>query len=133
MSRKKTPTCPCDSGSAYLDCCGRFIETGDNAETPEQLMRSRYTAYSLGNEGYLLKTWHASTRPAAVSFDDGLPIKWTGLEIVAAPAATGDEGFVEFVARFKQNGKAGRLHERSSFVRENSEWFYVAGDTGKKE
>lgn len=92
-------------------------------------MRSRYTAYHLDNEAYLLTTWHPSTRPASIHID-GPAVKWTGLEILAAPPVKGEEGNVEFIARFKQNGRAGRLHENSCFVREHGEWFYKNGETG---
>lgn len=126
MSRKPLEACPCGSNKAYTDCCGRYIDDAHVAPTPEALMRSRYTAYTLGIEDYLLNTWHADTRPSMI--DTGGPIKWIGLEIVSAPDVEGDTGFVEFVARFKDNGRAGRLHERSRFRRENNQWYYVDGD-----
>lgn len=89
-------------------------------------MRSRYSAYCLGNEDYLLQTWHSSTTPAALELDDS-PVKWVGLEIIDAPEVEGDTATVEFVARFKQNGRAGKLHENSRFLREHARWFYVDG------
>jgi len=92
-------------------------------------MRSRYAAYSLGKEWYLLNTWHESTRPSHLSLDRDAT-RWVGLEIRSAPGTNNDEGFVEFVARFKQNGKAGKLHERSRFVKEADRWFYVDGVSG---
>jgi hypothetical protein len=57
--------CPCGSGRPYAACCGR-LHGGEPAATAEELMRSRYSAYVLGLEAYLLATWHASTRPAAL-------------------------------------------------------------------
>ena len=90
-------------------------------------MRSRYTAYSLGKELYLLNTWHESTRPLQLGLDQDKAIKWAGLEILSAPSTNNNEGFVEFVARFKQNGKAGKLHERSRFIKDADRWFYVNG------
>ena len=128
MSKKKDSACPCGSGLDYADCCRRFIEAGQKAATPEQLMRSRYCAYRLGYESYLLVTWHRSTKPASLNLDDATGTKWIGLEILSAPPPTGDEGFVEFIARFRQNGRAGRMHERSRFWREAGEWFYVTGE-----
>jgi SEC-C motif-containing protein len=116
--------CPC-GGGAYPQCCGRFIDGGELPQTAEQLMRSRYTAYTLRNEPYLKATWHPSTRPAdAVAQDDGT--KWLGLE-VRKHVPAGDEATVEFVARYKIGGRAHRLHEVSRFVREDSRWFYVDG------
>ena len=72
--------CPCGSGSTYDACCGRLHRGPDLAETPEALMRSRYTAYSLGNDfgnAYVFRTWHPRTRPDDVTTDPGL--EWTGL------------------------------------------------------
>lgn len=90
-------------------------------------MRSRYSAYALGREDYLLATWHASTRPAALDLAAAPPPKWLGLE-VKAHTATDDAATVEFVARCKIGGRAQRLHETSRFVREDGRWYYVDGD-----
>ncbi len=87
-------------------------------------MRSRYTAYTLGNEAYLQATWHPSTRPAEMATDDGA--KWLGLE-VRKHLPAGDAATVEFVARYKLGGRAHRLHEISRFVREDGRWFYIDG------
>ncbi|MCK9284256.1 MAG: zinc chelation protein SecC [Rhodocyclaceae bacterium] len=85
-------------------------------------MRSRYCAYVLGLDRYLTETWHPSTRPARCETDDSPPAKWLGLEIKAA-----GETWVEFVARYKVNGRAHRLHEVSDFVREDGRWYYLSG------
>jgi SEC-C motif domain protein len=123
MSRE--PDCPCGK-QAYARCCGRFIEHGETPRTAEELMRSRYTAYTQSNDAYLLATWHPSTRPAPPIAEGGL--KWLGLE-VRAQKQDGDEAAVEFVARYKEpGGRAHRLHETSRFVRERGKWFYVDGD-----
>ena len=79
-------------------------------------MRSRYTAYVLGLEAYLLKTWHANTRPAALSLSDDAPTKWLGLQVKRVENS-GDTAIVEFFARYKVGGKAERLHEISQFRR----------------
>lgn len=88
-------------------------------------MRSRYSAYVLGLSGYVLDTWHASTRPADLPLEPA--VKWLGLE-VRRHAAEGERATVEFVARSKLGGRAHRLHETSRFVREGGRWFYVDGD-----
>lgn len=92
-------------------------------------MRSRYSAYVRGDGAYLLRTWHPSTRPPVLDLAGVPAVKWCGLEVLRAKAGgPGDrEGIVEFVARFKENGRAGRLHETSRFVREGGEWLYVDG------
>jgi SEC-C motif-containing protein len=119
--------CPCESGLPYADCCalwhnGRAL--GQHAPTPEALMRSRYSAYVLGLLDYLLATWHPSTAPGELELP---PLKWLGLEVRHAQA-TGDAGVVEFVARYRDNGRGGRLHELSRFVREDGRWRYIDGD-----
>jgi SEC-C motif-containing protein len=92
-------------------------------------MRSRYMAYVLGKKEYLLATWHPSARPPALNLAAGGGVEWLGLEVVRTEAGTeGDtQGVVEFVARYKRQGRATRLHEVSRFVRENGQWFYVEG------
>jgi SEC-C motif-containing protein len=90
-------------------------------------MRSRYTAYVLGLEPYLLATWHRSTRPAALDLASAAQPKWLGLEIKVQ--STRDEtATVEFVARCRVGGRARRLHEVSRFVREDGRWLYLDGD-----
>jgi len=91
------------------------------------LMRSRYSAYALGLNGYLLDTWHPSTRPAALApLEPGL--KWLGLEIRRHAVADADHASVEFVARSKLGGRAHRLVETSRFVREGGRWYYLDGE-----
>jgi len=119
--------CPCDSGQAYGDCCGRWhagMAAGVYAPTPEALMRSRYSAYVLGLLDYLLATWHPSTSPGDLELP---PVKWLGLEVRHAQT-TGDAGVVEFVARCRDSGRGVRLHEISRFVREDRRWLYIDGD-----
>jgi len=119
----KSP-CPC-GGGMYAQCCGRFIDQAEAPQTAAELMRSRYTAYTLRNEDYLRATWHASMRPSEpIAQDDGM--KWLGLE-VRRHAQNGDESTVEFVARYKIGGRAYRLHEISRFLREQGRWYYVDG------
>jgi SEC-C motif-containing protein len=120
--------CPCGSGTAYPDCCGRFIGGTELPQTAEQLMRSRYSAYTRCDVDYLRATWHPTTRPQAVHADTG--VRWLGLKIIAgeAGAAQDAHGLVEFIARYKLGGRARRLHERSRFERDQGRWFYVDGD-----
>ena len=88
-------------------------------------MRSRYSAYALGLIDYLLATWHASTSPGELELS---PIKWIELQVLHA-VASADAGVVEFVARYKVDGRAGRMHEISRFVLEEQRWFYVDGQS----
>ncbi|OIQ77429.1 hypothetical protein GALL_408780 [mine drainage metagenome] len=92
-------------------------------------MRSRYTAYALGLEAYLLATWHASTRPAALE-PDAQPPRWIGLDVKRVETSSENDAVVEFVARYKVGGRAHRMHEISHFVREHGRWFYTSGEAG---
>lgn len=119
-------TCPCGSSRLYSVCCGP-LHDGAAATDPLSLMRSRYSAFVLCNEQYLLMTWHPSTRPDSVPFAKNQ--KWLGLRIVDARVTGETSGEVEFIARSKvSNAAAVRHHERSRFIREEGRWFYVAGD-----
>ncbi len=124
MSIQIIKPCPC-GGESYDVCCGRFISGNDIPETPEQLMRSRYSAYVLGEENYLRATWDPAACPPEPLIEPG--ITWVGLEVRSAQQE-GDEGIVEFVARAKVGGRARRLHETSWFIRRDRRWFYVDGD-----
>ena len=122
--------CACDSNKNFTDCCGCYIEGNTPAPSAQALMRSRYVAYTLGCEDYLLVTWHPSTRPATLNTADKIETKWLGLEVLRHEynLQEPDCALVEFVARYKVGGRAYRLHELSRFVREGEQWFYVDGD-----
>lgn len=126
--KTKSKPCPCGGTTLYTDCCARYLDGGEAAPTAEALMRSRYTAYTLGREDYLLATWHASTRPAALELAEEASTKWIGLEVKRHEQQDDKHAIVEFVARYKVQGRAHRLHETSRFVREGGHWFYVDGD-----
>ena len=123
------PPCPCGLPVPYDACCGRYHAGSLRllAPTPEALMRSRYAAFVLADEPYLLDTWHPTTRPLGIE-PHPTGWKWLGLEVRRAALQDEDHGIVEFVARSKLGGRAQRLHERSRFVREEGRWFYVDGD-----
>lgn len=123
---KKTTSCPCGSGTELAACCGRYLNGGVAAPDAPSLMRSRYSAYVLQDEKYLLATWHPGTRPAALDFTDRP--KWLGLQIKASANQDSGHATVEFVARYRIGGRAHRLHEISHFVREDGKWLYVDGD-----
>lgn len=121
-----TLRCPCSSGETYALCCGP-IHAGEPAPTAERLMRSRFSAFALGDAAYLLRSWHASTRPQRVDLDDGLV--WYRLDIDGTEQGGpfDREGIVEFTAYFK-GAERGAQHERSTFVKEGRDWFYVAAE-----
>ena len=118
--------CPCGILRAYGDCCGRF-HAGDAADSAQKLMRSRYSAFQLKLDDYLLATWHPSTRPTTL--DSGTDaLRWLGLELRSQSQA-GDSARIEFIARFRLGqGPVQRQHEISRFVREDGCWFYLDGE-----
>lgn len=124
MNKKPAPACPC-GGISYAACC-EPIHRGAPASGAAPLMRSRYSAYVLKLEDYLLATWHPDTRPAMLDLADD-DTKWLGL-VIKRQQESGDTAVVEFVARYKVAGRAHRLHEISRFVREDGRWFYVEGE-----
>lgn len=121
--------CRCDSGKPFARCCGPFLSGSEQARTPKQLMRSRYTAYALGGHGaYLMKTWHPGTvGPLSAEILDEVTLDWRGLEILDEDQK-GDRGRVDFKARYiDEDGKEHVHHEHSAFLRVKGKWLYVEG------
>lgn len=118
--------CPCGSQLVYDNCCGKY-HRGEPAPTAEALMRSRYTAYALKNENYLLATYHPDTRPADLAPQND-EVKWIDLKIISKEKGmpTDTEGMVEFVARYKIGGRAFKMTEKSRFFRIENRWYYYA-------
>jgi SEC-C motif domain protein len=105
--------CPCGSPS-YDGCCGRLHRGEQQAASPEELMRSRYSAYAVGDADYVWRTWHPRTRPGQVQIDP--TIGWTGLEVLEA---------ADDVVEFRAHHDRGVLHERSRFEQRAGRWFYL--------
>ncbi|GAA6141372.1 YchJ family metal-binding protein [Hydrogenophaga sp. 5NK40-0174] len=134
--------CPCgrtagrsDRALALADCCGRYHRGDVPAPDAESLMRSRYSAYVLGLNDYLMQTWHPDTRPESVDADPN--VHWLGLSVKHHGMTGEHTADVRFVARYKTTGEGGgkaqRMEELSRFVREVDEggverWLYVDGD-----
>ncbi|MFI6349329.1 YchJ family protein [Streptomyces sp. NPDC050560] len=118
--------CPCGRPAAYADCCGR-LHAGGAAATAEDLMRSRYSAFAVGDEGYLLRTWHPAGRPPR-ALSPGT--RWLGLDILATEGGSAfhTTGTVTFAAAYEDGGGRGVLRERSRFERVDGAWVYVDGD-----
>jgi SEC-C motif-containing protein len=118
--------CPCGSGSPYAACCGPLLD-GQAAETAEALMRSRYTAYAVGDLDHLFRTWHPRTRPEELRSSP--EVVWVGLEVLATRGGGRDHdaGTVEFRATFGIGHGEQLLHETSYFERRGGRWVYVDG------
>ncbi len=122
--------CPCGSGNDFGSCCEPIISGQQNALTAEQLMRSRYSAYTIKDSSYLLNSWAEETRPGELDLDAD-PIQWVGLDIEACEDG-GDRdtaGTVTFTARFLSSGHLCLLHEKSRFIKNGDRWYYKDGET----
>jgi SEC-C motif domain protein len=134
---KKAELCPCGSGAAYALCCEPFITGAKLAATPEQLMRSRYSAYVKVAADYLYETTHPNhrkgydhegTRTWAESAE------WQGLEIIASSGGADDlVGQVEFKARYAENGEDKEHHELGQFRKLDGRWLFTEGKMGGRQ
>ncbi|HEY8293757.1 MAG TPA: YchJ family protein [Micrococcaceae bacterium] len=120
-------SCPCLSGLAYHECCGRFHRGELPAPTAEALMRSRYSAFAAGLADYLLATWATETRPAELELDPAR--QWRRLDILRTERGgpLDDVGVVAFRAHYRAGGERGVQEETSRFRRSGGRWFYVDG------
>jgi SEC-C motif-containing protein len=116
--------CPCGLGDNYDSCCGR-LHKGEPARTAEQLMRSRYSAFAVGDTEYLLRTWHPSSRPRTLRLDPAQA--WTRLAVLETHKGGlfDTDGAVRFRALSTVDGQRGVLAETSRFVREDGDWLYL--------
>jgi SEC-C motif-containing protein len=118
--------CPCCSGRPFAECCGPFLDGKAAAPGPEALMRSRFTAYALRDDDYVLRTWAPETRPARLFAPGEQRPKWFSLKVLSA-SEEGDRGTVHYVALARSASGAVRLEEVSRFRREGGRWLYVDG------
>jgi len=111
--------CPCQTGLPYANCC-QPLHQGNTAPSAEALMRSRFSAFTLGLPNYLLASWHPSTKPAQINLDNTL---WGRLVIHPQD----EPEHVHFSAFFNHDGEWYVQSELSTFCQENNQWFYLAG------
>lgn len=125
--------CFCGSETAFDICCKPLLTEAAYAETAEQLMRSRYSAFCTKNDLYLVRTLHPSQRQknGQQSLDDSIAHKhWISLTLISTSHGkkTDDTGTVEFIAQYEYKGSFHQHHELSTFVKEDAQWFYVSGE-----
>ena len=120
--------CPCGSNQQYDFCCQTFHEHIKMPITAESLMRSRFTAYVMQNETYLLETWEAGRRPKEINFSKEVE-EWTKLEILNTKKGRDKDskGIVEFKAYYTQDGEAYVMNEISRFTKSSGRWLYLDG------
>lgn len=127
--------CPCGSGRAFPECCEPYIKGDAQPATAELLMRSRYSAYTMGDIAYIKKTSAPETHKdfdtkAAKEWSESA--EWRGLKVLSVDkgGAEDKKGTVEFQATYKQDGKVLEHHEVSKFRRDSSgKWLFVDGES----
>jgi SEC-C motif domain protein len=124
--------CYCGSEATFDECCKPYLDGTARPPTAEALMRSRYSAYVTHHIDYVLATHDPATvaevdREAAAKWSE--EAEWEGLEIVATDKGQpgDDEGMVEFIARYRADGRPLAHHERSTFRRVDDQWHYIDG------
>lgn len=127
----QTPqTCYCNSGVAYMACCGPYLAGAALPSTPEQLMRSRYTAFCRQDVDYLIATLHPTQHQPddrKLLTETGGETEWLTLRVLAVGPVRGNAGTVEFVVYYRHQGTVAQMRERSNFVWEAGRWYYVDG------
>ncbi len=127
MSNQSKKECPCGSALEYAQCCGQYIAGEAKPNTPEALMRSRYTAFAKKKFAYLMTTMHGDVLKhfdiSAARRDADL-IRWVKLEVVRSEVEE-DKAIIEFKAHLRFQGRNAVMHEISQFERISGEWFYV--------
>ncbi len=122
--------CPCGSGSSYSSCCQKVLNDHSLATTAETLMRSRYTAFVVQHTQHIQSSWHSTTRPKALNFEDN-PVTWLGLEIHSSQDGlpSDSSGNVDFTCTYLENGQLCKLQEVSQFLNEDGLWYYLQGES----
>jgi SEC-C motif-containing protein len=130
-TKKHPMTCPCDPNNTYENCCSIAHKNIKAVKTAHQLMRSRYSAFVMGNIDYLQRSHHSTQRPSrkeALEIEQwSKTVKWLELEIVQTTLGVEKDfmGTVEFKAFYIENNQEEVLHEHSRFCKENGHWVYV--------
>lgn len=130
MTQLPDSACPCGSQKNYLSCCKPFLTGQQIPETPQALMRSRYTAYTMANIAYIKDTMRGS---ALLGFREAeakrwaTNVRWIKLLVLASSMEHASTGYVEFEAYFVDGYRLKALHEKSKFLWEEGRWYYVGG------
>ena len=116
--------CPCCSGKSYATCC-LPLHKGGKAALPEQLMRSRYSAFAMCDCDYLLRTSSESLRESLSKED--LEHTCQAFQFISLDVVFAEADKVEFIANLLHGDELHPLHETSSFVLQGDEWKYDTG------
>lgn len=122
--------CSCGSQKDYATCCELYLTHQQKPDTPQELMRSRYTAYCLANIDYIQNTMRGK---ALVGFNAinakrwATRMNWIKLTILETSMDNPHKGYVEFIATFVDGHVLNSMHEKSEFIQEEGKWYYVDG------
>lgn len=122
--------CPCFFEKSYKSCCEPYLLGEKIPETPEALMRSRYTAYTMANIDYIKATMRGN---ALIGFQEldakhwAKRVRWVKLNVLNSSLENATTGYVEFEAQFVDGSRLKSIHEKSTFLREENQWFYIEG------
>ena len=124
--------CPCGSGNPYSECCEQIITGVRPAETAEQLMRARYSAYVFAKMDFVFESTHPDHRKGydhAGTKEWAETAEWQGLEIIGTNKGGADDsvGEVEFIARFAEKGNNREHHESGQFKKKEGIWYFTDG------
>jgi SEC-C motif-containing protein len=118
--------CPCGSELDYADCCEPYHLGEAQPGSAEALMRSRYSAFVLADDDYLLDSWHPLTSPEQLDLSDNPD--WLQLQIISSHEDN-EQGRVHFRAFYHDGKQRKFLEEHSEFRKINGRWLYLRGDT----
>lgn len=130
--------CPCGSGNHYSECCEQIISGNRTADTAEQLMRARYSAYVFAEMDFIYESTHPDHRQGydhAGTKDWAETAEWQGLEIIGTTGGGADDsvGEVEFIARFNEKGDNREHHESGQFKRKDGHWYFTEGQMARSK
>lgn len=130
MNKVCLDACPCDSQKNYLSCCGPFITGKQIPDSPETLMRSRYSAYTKANMDYIKKTMSGNALAGFQEVDAtrwAKKVNWIKLRVIKSDIESSSRAYVEFEASFVEACYLKSIHEKSEFIFEKGRWYYIDG------
>ncbi len=128
---QETDLCPCGSGHTYRDCCGPFIKGDKVVDTPERLLRTRFTAAATANGEYFLKTWFKTFRPKTKvnrMSSELKKVRYTKLEIVSVEQTEGElSAVIHYRAYCRVGVNFSCIDEHAVFISADGTWYYTQG------
>jgi SEC-C motif domain protein len=135
MERMFVMNCPCGSEKPFETCCEPLITGSRKADTAEELLRARFSAFVRHEAGFILNTVHPDKRSQhdeKAIMDWARKTDWSHLEIIeVGDGSSEEEQYIEFIAHFRKKGLKNQHHELACFKKKDGEWFFFDGDAPK--